>query len=132
MLCHSVQHTIKELGADLGLPAHELDYRVVGINHVAFFLRLEHDGEHLYPRLHDVTPALRQPRPRRAAALRLLRHRVARALRRVLAGGAPPDGSGLLELADLLAVLDGQLRSRARPTHARRRGLAGGVAHSQK
>ena len=55
-LCHSVQHTAKELGADLGLPAHELDYHVAGINHVAFFLRLEHDGEDLYPRLRDVTP----------------------------------------------------------------------------
>ena len=55
-LCHSVQHTAKELGADLGLPAHELDYHAAGINHVAFFLRLEHDGEDLYPRLRDVTP----------------------------------------------------------------------------
>ena len=55
-LCHSVQHTAKELGADLGVPAHELDYHVAGINHVAFFLRLEHDGEDLYPRLRDVTP----------------------------------------------------------------------------
>ena len=55
-LCHSVQHTAKELGADLGLPAHELDYHVAGINHVAFFLRLEHDGADLYPRLRDVTP----------------------------------------------------------------------------
>jgi alpha-galactosidase len=55
-LCHSVQQTAKELGADLGLPAHELDYHVAGINHVAFFLKLEHDGEDLYPRLRDVTP----------------------------------------------------------------------------
>jgi alpha-galactosidase len=55
-LCHSVQHTAKELGADLGLAAHELDYHVAGINHVAFFLRLEHDGADLYPRLRDVTP----------------------------------------------------------------------------
>ena len=27
-----------------------------GINHVAFFLRLEHEGEDLYPRLREVTP----------------------------------------------------------------------------
>ena len=42
-LCHSVQHTAGELAADLGLPARELDYHVAGINHVAFFLRLEHE-----------------------------------------------------------------------------------------
>jgi alpha-galactosidase len=55
-LCHSVQHTAGELAADLGLPASELEYLVAGINHVAFFLRLEHEGEDLYPALHRVTP----------------------------------------------------------------------------
>ena len=55
-LCHSVQHTAGELAADLGVPAAELDYHVAGINHVAFFLRLERDGEDLYPALHQVTP----------------------------------------------------------------------------
>jgi alpha-galactosidase len=53
-LCHSVQHTAGELARDLGLP--EVDYHVAGINHVAFFLRLEHGGEDLYPRLREVTP----------------------------------------------------------------------------
>ena len=56
-LCHSVQHTAGELAADLGVPAAELDYHVAGINHVAFFLRLERDGEDLYPALHQVTPS---------------------------------------------------------------------------
>jgi len=55
-LCHSVQGTAKELAADLGLPASELDYHVAGINHVAFFLKLEHAGEDLYPALRGVTP----------------------------------------------------------------------------
>jgi alpha-galactosidase len=55
-LCHSVQHTAGELAADLGLPAAELDYRVAGINHVAFFLQLERGGEDLYPALRQVTP----------------------------------------------------------------------------
>jgi alpha-galactosidase len=53
-LCHSVQHTAGELARDLGLP--EVEYHVAGINHVAFFLKLEHDGEDLYPRLREVTP----------------------------------------------------------------------------
>src|SRR3954468_7723532 len=55
-LCHSVQHTAGELAADLRLPADELDYHVAGINHVAFFLRLEHEGRDLYPALAQVDP----------------------------------------------------------------------------
>jgi alpha-galactosidase len=55
-LCHSVQHTAGELAADLGLAADELDCHVAGINHLAFFLRLERDGEDLYPALRKVTP----------------------------------------------------------------------------
>ena len=38
---------------DLGLPAAEIDYHVAGINHLAFFLRLERDGEDLYPALRE-------------------------------------------------------------------------------
>ena len=55
-LCHSVQHTAAELAADLGLPAGEVDHRVAGINHVAFFLELTRAGEDLYPALRQVTP----------------------------------------------------------------------------
>jgi alpha-galactosidase len=53
-LCHSVQHTTSELADDLGIPAGEIDHHVAGINHMAFFLRLERDGQDLYPALHDV------------------------------------------------------------------------------
>jgi alpha-galactosidase len=53
-LCHSVQHTAEELAADLGLP--EVDHHVAGINHMAFFLRLEHEGEDVYPALRQVAP----------------------------------------------------------------------------
>jgi alpha-galactosidase len=53
-LCHSVQGTAAQLADDLGLPS--VDYEVAGINHVAFFLRLEHEGEDLYPLLREVTP----------------------------------------------------------------------------
>jgi alpha-galactosidase len=55
-LCHSVQHTAGELAHDLGLPAGEIDYQVAGINHLAFFLRLEHRGADLYPALLEVEP----------------------------------------------------------------------------
>jgi alpha-galactosidase len=60
-LCHSVQHTKWELARDLGLPADEIDHHVAGINHVAFFLRLEHDGEDLYPALHRLLERGRVP-----------------------------------------------------------------------
>jgi alpha-galactosidase len=50
-LCHSVQGTAFELSQDLGIPYQEIDYLAAGINHMAFYLRFERDGEDLYPRL---------------------------------------------------------------------------------
>jgi alpha-galactosidase len=55
-LCHSVQGTTRELAEDLGLPAEEIDQLAAGINHMAFFLRLEHRGIDLYPALREVAP----------------------------------------------------------------------------
>ena len=60
-LCHSVQGTAGELAADLGVSADELDYHVAGINHLAFFLRLERGGEDLYPALHRIVDEGRVP-----------------------------------------------------------------------
>lgn len=50
-LCHSVQNTVAEIAHDLDLPGDEIRYRVAGVNHVAFFLRLTHQGRDLYPDL---------------------------------------------------------------------------------
>jgi alpha-galactosidase len=50
-LCHSVQGTAFELSGDLGIPYGEIDYLAAGINHMAFYLRFEHEGVDLYPRL---------------------------------------------------------------------------------
>ena len=72
-LCHSVQHTAGEIAADLGRPAGELSYHVAGINHVAFFLRLEHAGEDLYPALHRVVEQGRVPAGNRGR-YEVLRH----------------------------------------------------------
>lgn len=48
-LCHSVQRTAARLAELLG---EELDYRVAGVNHLAFFLRLAgRDGNDLTPEL---------------------------------------------------------------------------------
>ncbi len=53
-LCHSVQGTANELAMDLGIPLLEIDYVAAGINHMAFYLKFEHDGEDLYPRLQEL------------------------------------------------------------------------------
>ncbi len=52
-LCHSVPHTAEAIADYLGVAQEELDYWVAGINHMAWFLTLEHDGEDLYPRLRE-------------------------------------------------------------------------------
>lgn len=50
-LCHSVQHTIEMLSSWLGLPYDEINYHCMGVNHQAFYTKLEHNGEDLYPKL---------------------------------------------------------------------------------
>src|SRR5580698_301758 len=50
-LCHSVQGTAFELSVDLGINYRDIDYLAAGINHMAFYLRFEQEGEDLYPRL---------------------------------------------------------------------------------
>lgn len=52
-LCHSVQHTARQLASYLGVPFEEVEYWVAGINHQAWFLELRHKGEDLYPRLRE-------------------------------------------------------------------------------
>ncbi|MEM9392662.1 MAG: alpha-glucosidase/alpha-galactosidase [Pseudomonadota bacterium] len=61
-LCHSVQNTVEEIAQDLDLPQAEIGYKVAGINHVAFFLRLEHEGRDLYPELSSGYRAGRLPK----------------------------------------------------------------------
>lgn len=56
-LCHSVQGTAEALAGDLGIPYDEINYVCAGINHVAFYLRFERDGQDLYPRLREVAEA---------------------------------------------------------------------------
>ena len=53
-LCHSVQGTAEELARDLQLPVEEIDFHCAGINHMSFYLRFEHKGQDLYPRLRDI------------------------------------------------------------------------------
>lgn len=52
-LCHSVQNTVEELASYLNVPAGELNYKVAGINHMAWFLELKRNGRNLYPDLYE-------------------------------------------------------------------------------
>jgi alpha-galactosidase len=71
-LCHSVQHTAKQLAGDIGVPFDDVAYRCAGINHMAFYLeftqRTGDDLVDLYPRIADF--AATQPAPRRGSGTR--------------------------------------------------------------
>ena len=60
-LCHSVRHTAGELAEDIGVPVEEIDYLVAGVNHVAFYLKFERDGQDLYPLIQRVIDEGRIP-----------------------------------------------------------------------
>lgn len=52
-LCHGVQTTLDLIAGYVGVPKHEIDYLCAGINHMAWFLKLSHNGEDLYPKLRE-------------------------------------------------------------------------------
>ncbi len=64
-LCHSVQHTAGELAKDIGVPIDEINFRVAGINHVAFYLEYERNGQDLYPEIQRVLDEGRVPHTNR-------------------------------------------------------------------
>ncbi len=60
-LCHSVQGTASYLAGLLGLPPEEINFLCAGINHLAFYLHFEHQGQDLYPRLRALIEEGRVP-----------------------------------------------------------------------
>ena len=50
-LCHSVQRTTQDLADYIGAPQGEVSAWVAGINHLAWFMRFEQQGEDAYPAL---------------------------------------------------------------------------------
>lgn len=52
-LCHSVQGTSRKLAEMLGVPYEELKWECAGINHMAWFTTLEHNGQDMYPVLKE-------------------------------------------------------------------------------
>ena len=53
-LCHGVQTTLDLIAGYCGVPKEEITYTCGGINHMDWFLRLEHRGRDLYPILREV------------------------------------------------------------------------------
>ena len=73
-LCHSVQGTSHLLAERAGVPVAEMDWECAGINHLAWFTKLEHRGRDLYPRLKrkaaaDLARALKEGRPKKPKRL---------------------------------------------------------------
>lgn len=52
-LCHSVQGTSHLLAKRAGVPVAEMEWDCAGINHLAWFTKLRHNGKDLYPILMD-------------------------------------------------------------------------------
>ena len=50
-LCHSVQGTSHLLAGRAGIPQEEMEWECAGINHLAWFVKLKHQGKDLYPLL---------------------------------------------------------------------------------
>ena len=67
-LCHSVQATVEHLARLAGVDPHEVTFLVAGVNHQAFVLRFELDGEDLYPR---IAARLDDPEQRRRVRVEL-------------------------------------------------------------
>jgi alpha-galactosidase len=53
-LCHGVQTTLDLIGGYCGVPKEEITFTCGGINHMDWFLTLEHKGKDLYPILRRV------------------------------------------------------------------------------
>jgi alpha-galactosidase len=52
-LCHGVQTTLDLIARYVGVKKEEIDFLCAGINHMAWFLKLEKDGKDLYPMLRE-------------------------------------------------------------------------------
>ncbi|WP_157245034.1 alpha-glucosidase/alpha-galactosidase [Nonomuraea typhae] len=59
-LCHSVYWTMRGLADLVRVPYPEVSYLAAGVNHQAWVLRFERDGENLYDRLDTGDPELRR------------------------------------------------------------------------
>lgn len=54
-LCHSVQGTLNQIMGYIGEKPSDVAFQCAGINHMAFYTKLEKDGVDLYPRLFEAS-----------------------------------------------------------------------------
>jgi len=52
-LCHGIQTTLDLISGYVDVDKEEIDFLAAGINHMAWFLKLEKDGEDLYPKFRE-------------------------------------------------------------------------------
>ncbi|MDF1512640.1 MAG: alpha-glucosidase/alpha-galactosidase, partial [Anaerolineae bacterium] len=52
-LCHGVQTTMDLISGYVDVPKEQIDFLCAGINHMGWFLKLEHNGKDLYPILRE-------------------------------------------------------------------------------
>jgi alpha-galactosidase len=53
-LCHGVQTTLALIASYCGVPKDQISYTCGGINHMDWFLKIQHNGRDLYPKLREV------------------------------------------------------------------------------
>jgi alpha-galactosidase len=54
-LCHSVQGTFNQIMRNIGENPDDIAFVCAGINHMAFYLKIEKEGQDLYPRLFEAS-----------------------------------------------------------------------------
>jgi len=69
-LCHSVQGTSSLLAGRAGIDVRDMEWECAGINHLAWFTKLRHNGRDLYPKLkrlaaNDLKRAFKEGRPKK-------------------------------------------------------------------
>jgi len=74
-LCHSIQGCpVWRISKWLGIPADEIRYTAGGINHINFYLALQHNGQDLYPGILANAERIVEEHPKERAAMELVRY----------------------------------------------------------
>ena len=73
-LCHSIQGSYRGIAGWLNLPPEEIQYSAGGINHINFYLTLEHNGRNIYPELLANAPRIIKKHPAERVRFELLEY----------------------------------------------------------
>ncbi|ACL71075.1 alpha-glucosidase/alpha-galactosidase [Halothermothrix orenii] len=60
-LCHSVQTCVPDLLKDLGMSTENVQWKIAGINHMAWLLEITRNGRDLYPEIKEKARARKKP-----------------------------------------------------------------------